>query len=76
MIPIGILDIGPLNDNMGGAHVIIVSTPVWVFVFFRLGQHLGSNLGTCLDGGSGFGLGLDKKKITKNEYKWKRDIEM
>ena len=50
-------------------HHVSPSPKNWVFVFFRLGQHLGSNLGTCLDGGSGFGLGLDKKKITKNEYK-------
>ena len=31
----------------------------WVFGFFRLGLDLGPGLGTCWDGGSGLGLGLD-----------------
>ena len=60
MIPIGNVDLGHFGGGGGPCDYCVSPSPKnWVFGFFRLGLDLGSDLGTCWDGGLGLRLGLD-----------------
>ena len=57
-------------DGGGGQcdYCVSPSSKNWIFGLFILGLDLGSDLGTCWDGGLGIGLGLDKRFFVKYHF--------